>query len=55
MTTPDWINVALAVATTLMACGTVYLALYTRNLAKKTAEGISRPSVTTSRICARSA
>jgi hypothetical protein len=42
MTTPDWINVALAGVTALMAGGTVYLAWYTRNLAKKTAEGIEQ-------------
>jgi hypothetical protein len=42
MTAADWINVALAVVTTLMAGGTVYLALYTRNLARETAEGIEQ-------------
>src|SRR5271163_4944478 len=42
MTVADWINVALAVVTTLMAGGTVYLAWYTRNLARETAEGIEQ-------------
>jgi hypothetical protein len=42
MVAADWINVVLAVVTTLMAGGTVYLAWYTRNLAKETAEGIEQ-------------
>lgn len=40
MTLADGLNLALAVATVLMAGGTVYLALYTRSLAKETVAGI---------------
>jgi hypothetical protein len=42
MTTTDWINAALTVATFLMVAGTVWLAWHTRNLAKDTAEGIKQ-------------
>lgn len=42
MTTADWINVVLTVATTLMAAGTFCLAWYTRNLAEDTAEGVKQ-------------
>jgi hypothetical protein len=40
MTLADWINAVLAFVTALMAGGTVYLAWYTRNLAKDTVAGI---------------
>lgn len=42
MTTADWINAVLAFVTALMAGGTVYLAWYTRNLAKETVAGIKQ-------------
>ena len=42
MTTADWINAVLAFVTALMAGGTVYLAWYTRNLAKDTVAGINQ-------------
>ena len=42
MNTADWINAVLALVTALMAGGTVYLAWYTRNLAKDTVAGITQ-------------
>ena len=42
MTTADWINAVLAFVNALMAGGTVYLAWYTRNLAKDTVAGIKQ-------------
>jgi hypothetical protein len=42
MSTADWINAVLAFVTALMAAGTVYLALYTRNLARETLAGIKQ-------------
>jgi hypothetical protein len=42
MTIGDWINLILAVATVLMAAGTLYLAIETRRLARDTAEGIKQ-------------
>ena len=42
MTLADWINAVLAFVTALMAGGTVYLAWYTRNLAKDTVAGIKQ-------------
>lgn len=42
MSTADWINAVLAFVTALMAAGTVYLAFYTRNLARETVAGIKQ-------------
>ena len=42
MNTADWINAVLAFVTALMAGGTVYLAFYTRNLARETVAGIKQ-------------
>lgn len=42
MTLADGLNLALAVATVLMAGATVYLAYYTHKLAKDTAKGIKQ-------------
>ncbi len=42
MSAADWINAVLAFVTALMAGGTVYLAWYTRNLAKDTMAGIEQ-------------
>ncbi len=42
MNAADWINAVLAFVTALMAGGTVYLAWYTRSLAKDTLAGIKQ-------------
>ena len=42
MNMADWINAVLAFVTALMAAGTVYLAFYTRNLARETVAGIKQ-------------